>query len=620
MKPASWLIVAALFSAASLASAQTPVAATPPVTITQDDQRIILDNGLVTLEINRDNGQATALRTRQNGKELLLASGRDAMYWDANASLLGETPAGAEPPKKGYFRSPQAVRILCDSPQRGEVAVTAGPSQWFQFKAEYHWVMFPGQRGFYAFVLLEHTPEFAAAELFQTRFVIKTNTVAANNGLLDTWSLGDGTLAKIPTAARTEQLMDATFRLEDGTVATKYQQSVYWAKAPVYGYIGPGVGLWSITASPEYHNGGPIKQGQTVHDNVLLRVLQSVHFGASSLKFEKGESWKKLYGPFFTYVNTGQDAAELQADARRQQQAEAAQWPYAWMNDPAYSRQRGALTGQWKLPGATHGAWAILAAPGGDWAAQGKGYMFWTQTGPDGRFHIPKVIPGRYTLYLSGADQPEEFVKNDIEIAADRTTDLGTLDWKPVTHGRTLWQIGVFDRTAAEFRNGEDARHFEMFKEYPKQFPNDIDFTIGKSDPGRDWNYAQWVWYAKSPVWRIRFDLPQAPAAGQATLTLAFAAAQPIQGNHTNLQVAVNGKQIEVVHLPKTGTSGYRGGVQDSQYNVKYLTFDASLLHAGTNEVTLGHAEAAPFPNSQQEVQFNVGHVMYDALKLELPH
>ncbi|MEK6298130.1 MAG: hypothetical protein V4793_43600, partial [Paraburkholderia tropica] len=82
-------------------------------------------------------------------------------------------------------------------------------------------------------------------------------------------------------------------------------------QVPVYGYVGAQRGLWMIEASPEYHNGGPVKQGQTLHDNVLLRVLQSVHFGASAVVLKDGEDWRKVNGPFLVYANCADGPAAL---------------------------------------------------------------------------------------------------------------------------------------------------------------------------------------------------------------------------------------------------------------------------------------------------------------------
>ena len=50
-----------------------------------------------------------------------------------------------------------------------------------------------------------------------------------------------------------------------------------------------------------------------------------------------------------------------------------------------------------------------LAPPGEDWTQSSKGYQFWTRIGAEGRFSIPKVRPGQYTLLVSGANQFEDF-------------------------------------------------------------------------------------------------------------------------------------------------------------------------------------------------------------------
>ena len=139
-------------------------------------------------------------------------------------------------------------------------------------------------------------------------------------------------------------------------------------------------------------------------------------------------------------------------------------------------------------------------------------------------------------------------------------------------------------------------------------------FTIGKSKENEDWNFAQWSIYSKKPYWTIQFDMEQA-LTGKATLTLGFVSAHPPRGGRTNLQVKVNGKEVDAVHLPKTGTAGYRSGGSDNVYNVVYVTFEAALLKKGTNEITLGHSEAQPAAEWKRGVP---GQVMYDAIRLEI--
>lgn len=610
MKTGGIIALAICLTWTTIAAAQPP-----PVTATQDDSRIVLDNGLIRLIFARDNGQIVSLKKLEADQAYELGSGRETTYWDCNTEPL-VAPQGITPPNKGYWRpSRPSCELIESTPDRAEVRVLAGPDDWCLFAVELRYTLFRGDSGFYQCAVMTHPAELPAARLWQTRFVAKV----ATDDTFDTHIIDDERIMPIPKAQAVEQLMDATYRLEDGTIKTKYANSVYWAETPVYGIAGKKFGVWSIAASNESQNGGPVKQGQTVHDNVLLRVMQSVHFGASPVQVEAGQQWQKVYGPFFTYVNSGSSVTEMWADAKKRQREEVAKWPYQWVNIDAYGKSRGSVSGQWKLTTgqATQGAWVILAYSGVDWALQANGYQFWTRSGPDGKFTIPNVLPGRYTLYISGADQPEDFAQNDVVVVAGQTTDLDTIEWQPPTHGRTIWQIGTFDRSAAEFRNGDDSRHYEMFRRYPEQFPDDVTFAVGKSDPRRDWNYAHWVWYSRKPVWTIQFDLPNKPA-GTAMLTIGFASAQPLRGKTTNLQVAVNGHQVDVIHLPKTGTAGYRGGVQDSQYNLRRISFDASLLTVGKNTITLGHAEAMPFPDLQKSVEFQVGQVMYDAIRLEL--
>jgi rhamnogalacturonan endolyase len=583
-----------------------------PIVIAQEDESAVqLDNGIVALRYSKRTGNFTRIARHIGDKLQILADGPDAYYWDCNTEP-DEVPAGVNAPRKGYFRMapPDSIHVVKGA-DFAEIVAAKRHNAWLQFDVELHFVLRAGDSGFYAYADFHHPASVPAAALAQTRFVSKM----AGDGSLSEFVIGDERIRNIPTSAVQRQVSDATFLLEDGTIKTKYQNSSFWAKTLVYGDAGPHFGMWSIIASPEYHNGGPLKQGQTVHDNVLLRVMQSSHFGAAGVKVAAGEEWRKIYGPVFTYINTGNSVAELWEDAKQRQRAEAAAWPYAWVSDPAYSKQRGAVSGRWKLTdeAARQGAWVVLADRGAgedpDWTLQSKGYQFWARTGPDGKFTIPAVIPGRYTLYVSGADQPHQFAREGVEVRAGDIT-MVNVEWTPERHGERLWQIGTFDRSAAEFRNGGDARQYEMFKRYTKDFPHDVTFTIGASDPARDWNYAQWTLFAEKPYWTIRFESNR-PMRGAATLTIGFSSAQPASGRATRLEVKVNGTLADTIRLPKTGTAGYRGSAQDSEYHVQTVTFDAALLHPGWNEITLGHADAS-------QTGTRIGQVMYDALRLEV--
>ncbi len=613
------------------------------VHVAQSSDTFTLSNDHVQIEVDRADGTLKHIRSRTAGvwHDLTVnqthaayeAHGDDfandpnkALYWDANADV-SPVPTGLSLAKKGYFRPDDGeprVDLVRQTSDRAEVSVRVAPTPLFPFDVDLRYVVLRGQSGVYVYAVLHHGEDQPAVTYYQNRFVVKT----VMDGTFTQWAIGDGKFLPIPQGAITKQLSDATFELADGTIKTKYMNSVFWNDVPVYGYVGAHDGLWMIEASPEYHNGGPVKQGQTLHDNVMLRVMQSVHFGASAVDLKAGEPFEKVYGPFLVYANHGDGPQSLWQDARRQYEVERSQWPYRWVASPAYAHDRGEVSGTVALDGSpVQSAWAILTPSGTDWTRQTKGYAFWQRTHEDGSFDLPHVVPGVYDLYVSGADQPHDFVARRIRVFAGGHTELGALKWERESHGTRVWQIGRFDRSAAEFRGGDDARNFEMYKRYPIAFPHDVDFTIGTSDPARDWNYAQWTTYSERPDWQIHFALSSNESTtGTATLTFGFASAQPARGkSETDLRVVVNGTPIAAIHLPKTGTAGYRGGAQDSQYNVRTVSFDAALLKTTDNVISLRHADALPiaaFEAQQKDASIPAnttpGQVMYDAIRLDV--
>lgn len=216
-------------------------------------------------------------------------------------------------------------------------------------------------------------------------------------------------------------------------------------------------------------------------------------------------------------------------------------------------KSRGSLSGQVRLAGGVPAnSQVILSDVKVPWPDSVKGYNYWANVNGDGRFSIDGIVPGTYAVSVTGADEPVDFTGRTVTIAATKQ-DIGTLDWKKSVNGKILWQLGTFDRKAAEFRNGDQARGYQMFTLYPQQFPNDVDYTVGKSRLNQDWNYAHWSWYAKRPEWRLGFRAPS--QLGMATLTIGVASAQPVGENKlTDVRVALNGQEIGSINLPKTGT------------------------------------------------------------------
>ena len=614
-----------VFSNYNQSAVATPL--DPPVAVTSDDREIVLDNGIVSLTVDRHSSNIIALTYRHASQTIEVGKRGQSMYFDSNGGTTGlAADVAAKAPRAGYMplgAYVQSVDLVTNTVDQAEVVAKGGPTTYLPFSTEVHYLVKRGLGGYYAYCIYHHGSGMAAGTVGQTRFVVRG---PAGPGLFTDVAVDNSRYGAVDESPDVKTVSDATFLQQDGHVYCKYDNSAFMAQHHVHGMLGHGVGVWMINPSEEYVNGGPIKQELTVHqDNTLLNMLQGGHFGAGGISVDQSEDWTKVYGPFLVYLNNGPSTAAMFEDAQRQDKIEEGNWPYQWAGSDYYPIRRGSVYGKLRLTDgeSAAGAWVVLAALGGDWPMQAKGYEFWTQAGADGSFTISKVRPGSYALYAYGANQFEQFEQDGITIAADRSSNVGVLDWRPVTHGHTLWQIGTPDRTTLEYRGGQDnwgpdgMRHWANFMSYPLNFPNDVTFTIGKSRETTDWNYAQWTWYCKTPYWSIDFALPNTQN-GTATLTFGIAASNPLHGKTTHTLVKVNGQQVGELLLVKSGAAAYRSSGEDSLYQLKYITFPGKLLTAGGNEITLGDADATPFPAKDEQMLGHVGSVMYDAIRLEV--
>ena len=212
------------------------------------------------------------------------------------------------------------------------------------------------------------------------------------------------------------------------------------------------------------------------------------------------------------------------------------------------------------------------------WQLDGKHYEYWVRAYADGSFNIPAARAGNYVLYAFNDGILGDFSKANVTVTAGHTVDLGRLTWTPVRYGRQVWEIGTPDRSAAEFRHGDHYWTWGLYNEYPQEFPNGVNFIVGKSDPARDWNYAQppvkgedGSWHGTT--WRVTFRQDH-PATGKAILRVAVCGSR---GN--SLEVSVNGKTIGIAELPNSGVI-HRDAIRSIETEEDY-PFDAALLRRG---------------------------------------
>jgi rhamnogalacturonan endolyase len=274
------------------------------------------------------------------------------------------------------------------------------------------------------------------------------------------------------------------------------------------------------------------------------------------------------------------------------------------------------------------------AADAGSWIHDARFYQFFTDGTDDGKFTIAKVRPGKYTLHATADGVLGDFAQADITVAPGQSLDLGKLTWKPVRYGRQLWEIGTPDRAADEFFKGDAANYWlwGWNLRYALLFPNDVTYTVGKSDPHKDWFFEQvphatnlaflnpaakdpanqrfgwvkaesltqypqsdqrgpWAVYGqgRETVWTVKFTLPTA-FHGTAALRTALAG---VNGLRNGLAVAVNGQPAGAIgdasnpanpHL--LNTDAIRYNTDKGLWQERTLKFDATLLKPGENTLT----------------------------------
>lgn len=405
---------------------------------------------------------------------------------------------------------------------------------------------------------------------------------------------------------------------------TKYDFCGFEQDHTVHGFWGPsGYGLWLVQVSKDTLTGGPTRYDLMEHHGpALLNMLISGHFG-SKAPHVQGD-WHRTYGPFLLLVNKTPTLATARADAKKYATPSFDRAFYDALAIPGYATtaQRGALTGRLAIkasaPTSAAGAVAVLDSPGTDFqrAVRADSFQYWTRVAADGRFAFHGVRAGAYRLTIYRTGIFGEYANDAIKVAAAKTARLGILTWTPPTHGTEIWRIGTPDRTAREFRHGNEYRYYWGGYDFDKDFPAGVHYVIGKSKPSVDWNYTQWgAWppFSKTAPhaadWNVEFSLPAAPPAG-GTATLTVGLASIINAHHdASLVVSVNGEgaghQFDwSVPADDNGQSAIRSGILSFYVSHEYV-FPAALLHSGTNHI------AFHLPHNGENLQ-------YDALRLEV--
>ena len=443
------------------------------------------------------------------------------------------------------------------------------------------------------------------------------------------------------------------------------------------GPTGLNVGVWLMT-NLEFSDGGPLKRDVSVypHSELNNSILTGELGMGSDGFFADGESWSKTCGPWFYYLNdvpadvtdARRAAHLLYQDALAQAEAEARAWPYTWFKHPNYVPASGRGTVQGRIvindagnPNASAAAtWVGLEQQPQtikgfyDFQKWLKPYQFWVRTDKDGNFTLPNVIAGEnYTLWAYGPGAAGTFMSQElvggkppleytlprkpfaVNVAAGQTSDLGKVIWTPRRIGATVFELGIPDRKAGEFRHGDDfwspapapklgfpTPVWGGQVEFPLDFPHGMTYTVGKSRWPIDWNYVLPSTPDRNGTWqpavgKIVFDLATLPREG-ATASLYIGCAGD-DGGH--VIVSVNGVNLGsadgVTAAPQPiDAAGFNPAYFDDAsihlsdhgpFSDERINFPAKLLRTGQNSITI-----------QMDARKLTAYLMLDYLRLEL--
>ncbi|HLJ54617.1 MAG TPA: polysaccharide lyase family protein [Chthonomonadaceae bacterium] len=622
--------------------------AAPPVTVAEDAGGFTLANGIVTARITRHSGNLTSLVYR--GSQLLAARGGG--YWSHTpASVPTIESVTIDPTANGGDRAEVSVRGTYAGRPLG-----SGPGGGVAADIEIRYALERGLSGVYTYTILHHRPEYPFTAIGEARYAAKLDDA------FDWMTVDARRSFRMPTASdwnhgivmnMKEARLLTTGEMK-GRVEHKYDYSAVQFDTPAFGWSSTAkqIGFWFVNPTIEYLSGGPTKLELTAHRDAtfnvgpqyydapaaptVLNYWRGSHYGGASAAIAPGEDWTKVVGPFLIYCNSGPSPGAMWRDALARAAIEARAWPYGWVSGVDYPHrpERGAVSGRIVLkdpvaPGARLGhllvglahpdyALATVSSAAGrgpgqetvDWQRDAKFYQFWSRGDGAGRFTIPAVRPGVYTLHAIADGVLGEFARTDVSVKAGKTLDLGALIWTPMRTGRPLWEIGIPDRTAGEFRSGDHYWQWGLYLRYPKEFPDDVNYLVGKSDWRRDWNLMQVPradpadttgrGRGAATTWTVSFDLPSAPR-GRGALRVAIAGMEaPYVG------VAVNDREVGRIRgLVNNGAihrDADRGYWQEAR-----VDFDAACLRKGANTLKLT-VPAGPVTAG----------IEYDYLRLEL--
>jgi rhamnogalacturonan endolyase len=515
------------------------------VTLTENGDGWILDNGIVKATVAKRDGNLSSLV--YHGVQIL-TRGR---YWEQVPSGAVTARVTIDPATNGGERAEVAVKGVNPGGTGGRgggldietrIAMERGSSGFYTYDEYTHPASYPFVHiGENRFILEDINPTFDWISVDKDRNLLVSKAPEDHPIHAKEQSIYTNGIYKNSVEHKYSYNAQMYKLAAWGWSSTKDHIGVYFIN-PSNEYIGGGPDKLDLVA----HLSAP---GSASLQAIVLDYWTSGHYGAGdNTEIPAGEEWKRVVGPIFVYFNalanpkdpsqaeldkltatsgSGMPAVPaewhdnsivLWEDAVAKSKEVKAAWPFNWVEgvDYPHKAERATVTGQLVLNdpqaasralpnlnvGLTHAnfkgstsGYTLLAGNGPivTWPHDGNFYQFWTEGTPDGRFAIANVRPGTYTLHAFANGVLGEYAKADITVEAGKKIDLGKLDWQPVRYGKQIWEIGYPDRTGDKFFKGDPDNYWlwGWGLRYAGLFPNDIVYTIGKSDYRKDWFFEE---------------------------------------------------------------------------------------------------------------------------------
>ncbi|KAJ7024043.1 galactose mutarotase-like domain-containing protein [Mycena alexandri] len=269
---------------------------------------------------------------------------------------------------------------------------------------------------------------------------------------------------------------------------------------------GTAFGAWWVVNQKDAFFGGPL------HIDLMVDGIAYNKQSTRSPNITNG--FDRTFGPQFLYFNHGQNTSlqDLLADAELLADPE---WNSAFYDEIAPnvagyvpSSARGSFTAYVQLPPVAQEPTVVLSANGVHFQVHDlqrstitlstpTAYQYWGSISSEGHIAITRVKAGTYRLTCFAAGIFGDFVLDNVVVRAGEETRVSVV-WTPESAGKELWRLGVPDKSSGEFRNGNERdethpnrpakyRIYSGAWDFPTQFPEGVNFTIGESREGVDW-------------------------------------------------------------------------------------------------------------------------------------